>query len=64
MHCTGSSVICVVAFYTFVWRNKWDLEQVTREDLHVWLAQHVPHILDVGRKVKNMVCCRLDKNAF
>lgn len=64
MHCVGSSVICVVGFYTFIWKDKWDLEQVTREELHVWLIQHVPHILDVGIKVKNMVCYRLDKNTF
>lgn len=45
MHCIGSSVICVVGFYTFIWRDKRDLEQVMREELHVWLTQHVQHIL-------------------
>jgi len=61
MHCVESSV---VGFYTFIWGDKWDLEHATREELHVWLTQHVPHILNVGRKVKSMVCCRLDRNNF
>lgn len=45
MHCFGSSVICLVGFCTFIWRDKWDLKQVMREELHVWLTQHVLHIL-------------------
>lgn len=57
-------MICVAGFYTFICRDKWDLEQVTREELLVWLTQRVPHILDVERKVKNTVCCRLGKNTF
>lgn len=45
MYCIGSSVICVVGFYTFIWRHKWDLKKVMWVELHVWLTQPVLHIL-------------------
>lgn len=50
----------IVFFFTFVWRDKWDLEQVTREKLHMWPIQHVPDILEVGIKVKNIEYCGLN----
>lgn len=58
------SDFCVLYFSTLIWRDEWDLEQLTREELYLRLIQQVQHILGVGIKVKNMVCCRPDKNGF